>query len=42
MWGKERLFQGFCWEDHLKELGLDVRTILKWIIKKWNGEAWTR
>jgi len=27
--------------DHLEHLGLDVRMILKWIFKKWNGEAWT-
>jgi hypothetical protein len=36
-----------CWgglrkKDHLEHLGLDVRIILKWIFKKWSGEAWTR
>ena len=35
-----------CWgdpreRDHFEHLGLDVRTILKGIFKKWSGEAWT-
>jgi hypothetical protein len=25
----------------LKDLGLDGKTILKWIFKMWDGEAWT-
>jgi hypothetical protein len=27
--------------DHLGDLDVDARTILKWICKKSDGEAWT-
>jgi hypothetical protein len=27
--------------DHLEDRGVDGRIILKWICKKWDGEAWT-
>jgi hypothetical protein len=34
-WGK-------LWErEHLQDLGIDRRIILKLIFKKWYGEAWT-
>jgi len=27
--------------DHLEDLGTDGRVLLKWIVQKWNEEAWT-
>jgi len=37
---------GFWWEelreiDHLEDLGVEVRLLLKWISKKFDGLAWT-
>jgi hypothetical protein len=26
--------------DHLEDLGVDGRIILKWFYQKWDGEAW--
>jgi hypothetical protein len=42
---QERCIQGFSGKmrerGHLKYLGVDERIILKWILKKWNENAWT-
>jgi len=35
LWGDTRE------RDHLEDLGIDGNIILKWIFKKWDGEAWT-
>jgi hypothetical protein len=42
--GEEHI--GFWWgdlmeRDHLEDLGIDWKIILKWIFNKWDGEAWT-
>ena len=39
-------YTGFLWEDlrerdHLEDLDVHERIILKWIFKKLDGEAWT-
>ena len=26
--------------DHLEDLGVDGKIILKWIFNRWDGEAW--
>jgi len=40
--GAHRVLVGNLKErDHLEDLGLDDRIILKRILKKWGGEAWT-
>jgi hypothetical protein len=45
-WGTGEVHIGFSWGDlmeidHLEDLGLERRIILKWIFNIWNGEAWT-
>jgi len=37
LWGNLREKE----RDHLEDLSLDVRIILKWILKMWDGQAWT-
>jgi hypothetical protein len=46
VWETEGVHTGFWCEDlwggdHLGDLGVDERIILKWIFKRWDGEAWT-
>jgi hypothetical protein len=43
--GREQVNTGFWWRglrerDHVENLGVDVRIILKWIFKRWDWEAW--
>jgi hypothetical protein len=44
VWGTGEMHTGFLCEhlterDHLKDLGIDGRIILKLITKKWDGEV---
>ena len=44
--GRVEVHTGFWWEnlrerDHLGDLGLDRRTILKWSFKEWHRQSWT-
>jgi hypothetical protein len=45
MWergGVYRIFVGKLRErDHLRDLGVDGRIILRWIFRKWNVGVWT-
>ena len=46
IWETREVHTGFSWEnarkrDHLEDLGVDGRKILKWIFKNWDWEAWT-
>jgi hypothetical protein len=41
--GRGTVHRGFLWGDvsegdHLEDAGIDVRIILKWIFKKWDGD----
>jgi hypothetical protein len=47
IWERGKLYIGFWWgnlreRDHMTDLGVDGRVILKWILKKWDGEIQTR
>ena len=44
--GQERCIRGFWWgdpreRDHSKDLDVDGRIMLKWLLKKWDEESWT-
>jgi len=47
VWEREEALAGFWWgnlkeRDHLEDRGVDGRTIIKWIFKKWDvgGMDW--
>jgi hypothetical protein len=45
MWRRE-MPAGFCLEnlkkrDNLEDIGVDVRIVLTWILKQWDGKEWT-
>jgi len=44
--GRGEVHTGFWWgglreRDHLEDLGLDGKTILKCVLKTWDGKSWT-
>jgi len=46
VWETGVVCTGLWWGDpskraHLEDLGIDGSVILKWIFKRWDGEAWT-
>jgi len=46
VWATGEVHARFWWADprereHLEDLGVDGTTILKFIFKKWDEEAWT-
>ena len=46
VWGRKEVYTGF-WcgnlreSDHLEYPGVDGRIMLRWIVRKWDWEAWT-
>jgi hypothetical protein len=41
IWGDRKGAYRVLERDHLENVGVYGRIILKWIFKKWNGESWT-
>ena len=44
VWGTVEVHTGLWWEDlrerdHLENVGVDGRIILKWIFKQWDGSV---
>jgi hypothetical protein len=42
-WGRGEMYTGFWWgdqseADHLEDLDIDGKTIIKWVFKKWHQE----
>jgi hypothetical protein len=42
VWGRGEVYIGLWWgnlrvRDHLADLGIDARIMLKWVFKKWGG-----
>ena len=42
VWGRGKKHTGFWWgnlreRDHLEDLGVDGRIILRWVFRKWDG-----
>jgi len=42
VWGRGEVYTGFWWgklseRNHLEDPGIDVRIIIRWISKKWDG-----
>jgi hypothetical protein len=46
VWGRVEVYTGLWWgnlkeRDHLEDVGIDWRIILKWIFRKWEGVVGT-
>jgi hypothetical protein len=46
MYGRGEVYTGLWWgnlrkRDHLEDLAIDGRIILRWIFKKWDVGLWT-
>jgi hypothetical protein len=43
--GRGEAYTGFWWgnvreRDHLENLGVDEKILLRWIFRKWDGRVW--